>query len=185
MDASPIARTWTIQSVDADGDGFDQRSDCDDGNRLVRPGAREIAGNRVDENCDRFIAPPPRMSSTTVLNSWSVVGTRATLTRLRVKRLRAGAKVELRCLGRECAFQRVKAKGKPKRGVLNALPALKRARRTLRAGQTLEVRITAPRVIGKVVRFPVRAGKIPQAARELCLPPGARRPGRCSAGAGL
>jgi hypothetical protein len=119
------------------------------------------------------------MTSTTVPNGWSVIGKRATLTRLEVKRLRAGARVEIRCIGKKCPFKRVKAKGKPKRGTLNLLKTLKGKRRKFRAGQTLEIRITAPRVIGKVVRYPIRAGKIPK-AKELCLPPGTRRPTRCT-----
>ena len=102
VDATPISRIWTVLAVDNDGDGFNQRSDCNDADPLIRPGAREIAGNDVDENCDGFKAPPPRMTSTTVPNSWSVLGKRATLTRLQVKRLRAGAHVELRCTGKKC-----------------------------------------------------------------------------------
>ena len=94
----------------------------------------EIAGNKVDENCDRFLAPPPRMGSTTVLNSWSVLGTRATLTRLRVKRLRRARRSS--CAPRpQVPVRAVKAKGKAKRGVLNVLPALKGKRRTLRAAK--------------------------------------------------
>jgi Putative metal-binding motif len=179
VDATPISRTWTVLAVDNDGDGFNQRSDCNDADPGIRPGAREVAGNDTDENCDGFVAPPPRMSSTTVPNGWSVVGKRATLTRLEVKRLRSGARVEIRCIGKKCPFKRVKAKGKPKRGTLNLLKTLKGKRRNFRAGQTLEIRITAPRVIGKVVRYPIRAGKIPK-AKELCLPPGTRRPTRCT-----
>jgi Putative metal-binding motif len=178
VDASPISRTWTVLAVDTDGDGFNQRSDCDDSDPLIRPGAREVAGNDSDENCDGFVAPPPRMSTTTVPNSWSVLGKRATITRLQVKRLRAGARVEIRCLGQKCAFKRVKAKGRAKRGTLNLLKSLSKKQRKLRAGQTLEIRITAPRVIGKVVRYKIRAGKIPR-AQELCLPPGTRKPARC------
>ena len=179
VDLTPISRTWTVLAVDNDGDGFNQRSDCNDADPLIRPGAREIAGNSVDENCDRFVAPPPRMSSTTVPNGWSVLGRGTTLTKLQVKRLRKGAKVEIRCLGKKCSFKRAKAKGKPKGGKLDLLKTLKGKRRRFVAGQTLEVRITAPRVIGKVVRYKMRAGRLPK-VQELCLPPGARQPQRCT-----
>jgi len=38
--------------VDADGDGAASCEDCDDGNPDIHPGAYEVCGNDVDENCD-------------------------------------------------------------------------------------------------------------------------------------
>jgi hypothetical protein len=40
---------------DADGDGFSWCNDCDDGKAGVNPGAVEICGNGLDDNCNRFI----------------------------------------------------------------------------------------------------------------------------------
>jgi hypothetical protein len=41
--------------VDLDGDGYTvDDGDCNDGNAAVNPGATEVCGNWVDENCDGF-----------------------------------------------------------------------------------------------------------------------------------
>jgi polyvinyl alcohol dehydrogenase (cytochrome) len=45
-------------ACDGDQDGADFPEDCDDRNPLVHPGAREVAGNDVDEDCDGLLAEP-------------------------------------------------------------------------------------------------------------------------------
>jgi hypothetical protein len=47
-----VSRSWTIVAQDNDGDGFDQRSDCNDGNPGINPIAFDVPDNGVDENCD-------------------------------------------------------------------------------------------------------------------------------------
>jgi hypothetical protein len=43
---------WHTGISDADGDGYDVPADCDDGDDTVHPGAVEIVGDGVDQNCD-------------------------------------------------------------------------------------------------------------------------------------
>jgi hypothetical protein len=175
--------TWLPQPaapgpVDADGDGFFVGQDCNDGNPAIRPGALETRGNGVDENCDgRDEAPLQIVAGVSV--GWRVVGPRVTITKLRVTEVLAGERVEIRCSGRRCPMKRLRG-GKPRRGTVNLLKTIgKRRSHRFHAGQTLEVRITAPDRIGRVVRWRLRRGKIPN-SRPLCLPPGAERPRRCS-----
>ena len=39
-------------ALDADGDGYDEEIDCDDTDPLVNPGASEVPGNDLDDDCD-------------------------------------------------------------------------------------------------------------------------------------
>jgi hypothetical protein len=67
----------------------------------------------------------------------------------------------------------------PRGGRVNVLKSISRYRRRFRAGQTLEVRVTAPDKIGKVVRYKLVRGRSPIGG-TLCLPPGTSSPRRCA-----
>ena len=56
-------------------DGFFAGQDCNDANAAIRPGAVEIKGNRIDENCDGLAEPFPTLTSG-VVNKWDVEGRR-------------------------------------------------------------------------------------------------------------
>ena len=62
---------------------------------------------------------------------------------------------------------------------VNVLRSIKRYRSRFRGGQTLELRITAPDKLGKVIRYPLKRGDTP-VSRTLCLAPGATQPTRCN-----
>jgi hypothetical protein len=97
--------------------------------------------------------------------SWSVDGSRVALRRLRAAALPRRAVVRLRCKGRRCPFgsRRVRRGG---RGFAVA---------GLHAGQTIELRITAPGHDGKLVRWRLRSSRTP-VAKNLCIPLGNRAP---------
>ncbi|WP_170067670.1 DUF7619 domain-containing protein [Neolewinella xylanilytica] len=46
-----------VETLDADQDGYLFFADCDDANAAINPGAKELPGNGVDENCDGSDAP--------------------------------------------------------------------------------------------------------------------------------
>ncbi len=49
---SPPTDTDLPAPVDADGDGFDAVSDCDDANNTIHPAADESCGDDIDTDCD-------------------------------------------------------------------------------------------------------------------------------------
>ena len=164
--------------VDADGDGFSVGQDCNDADPGVRPGGFEVRGNRVDENCDGRDEDLPAINSG-VSSEFRVDGKRFAIRKLRARNVLSTARVELQCAGRRCPITRVRVARRQGNHANLARALGDRARRGFRAGQTLEVRITAPGYIGKVVRYRLRRGRIPD-GRPLCLRPGAPRPHRCA-----
>ena len=161
--------------VDADGDGVIAGVDCDDASPARRPGARDIPGNRIDEDCSGadspLVAVPARVSFL-----WAAFRDGTEARTLRVRSVPAGGRVQLRCSARRaCGFTRRNARVK-RDGVAGLLKFLRDRR--LPAGLVVEVRVSAPEHITSVTRFVMRARKVPR-KRSLCLPPGADSPERC------
>ena len=55
---------------------------------------------------------------------------------------------------------------------------MKKRNRRFRARQTVQLRVTAPGFIGKVVTWRLKRGKQP-VGRVRCLPPGTTKPVKC------
>lgn len=51
VDAYLQVRVTVVPETDADGDGFGVSSDCDDASAAVHPGASEVCGDGVDQDC--------------------------------------------------------------------------------------------------------------------------------------
>jgi hypothetical protein len=165
-------------NLDRDGDGVPRPLDCNDLNAAIRPGSREVRGNRTDEDCSGLAEPFARISSP-VSFAQTVRHRRTRFTRLSVRRVPRGARVELRCLGgkrRGCPRKLRRTRAAVRGGRASFTRLVKRVR--LRAGARLEVRITRAGVIGKVVRFRIRARSLPLSSTR-CLTPGSTRPTEC------
>lgn len=164
---------------DVDNDGIAAPLDCDDRDVNRRPGLPDKRGNRIDENCDGHDEPYTHVSSA-VQSTFTTSKGRTRVLRLRVGDVPRGAVIQLRCKGgkkRGC-FKGVKrfrvpngAASKNVRGPVK--------KRKLKAKARLEVRVLAPESIAKVVRYTMRRGNRLPVSKLQCLPPGAKRPGKC------
>lgn len=95
-------------------------------------------------------------------------------TQLSVPHVPRGGKVTVICHGGGCPFS-VRAFA-PHHGHVSLSQFFKHS--ALRPGATLQLRITAPNRVGKVVTFVIRGGQKPGVIHQ-CLPPGAARPATC------
>jgi hypothetical protein len=159
---APAGRTWTVIG-DADGDGFFTNQDCDDGNAAIHPGATDIPGNGVDEDCSGADAaagsggtggggqkpsggqtgttaeldPTPTVNAR-LARSFKVSRRGTLVRRLRLSRVTSRSHVRLTCKGKGCAFSGKTVK--LVKGAVSLEPLFER--RLLKPGAVITIRVS-------------------------------------------
>jgi len=150
-------------------DGLEDQLDCGTGEDIVFVDTEDVLTGCEIVDREERTAP----ADGTVRNSWRVFATFTINDDLSILEPDPGnATVEVRCSGGGCPFGTRTVKLKRKRTV--SFNRQFRNRR-LKPGVKVEVRITAPGRIGKVVRYTMGRGTLPKRA-ILCLKPGKGKP---------
>ena len=123
--------------------------------------------------------PPEPLTPFPIVSMLAVVGDRGTMVRELVVRAPVGARIRVRCRGRGCPFRSFVRKAEAQARAARIVRIRRFGDHLLRPGTVIEIRVTKRGEIGKFTRFLIRKGKPPKRT-DRCLPPGAKRPKRCT-----
>ena len=175
-------RTWRLDLLNLDDDGYRAPQDCRDDDPGINPGARDVLADGIDQNCDGFDGPPPVRGA--IVARWRPGRQTTKAVRLLVTGLYRGARVSIGCRGRGCPLRaRTRRPPMPDNPLALGIVDLRRLLRDrpLRPGSTLTVRIEQRNMTTKLAVFRIRKGRPPAGGELRCLPAGAATPVACPA----
>lgn len=168
-----------VENLDVDGDGALKPSDCADADPAIRPGALDVPGNAVDEDCSGADASYPLVSAAPRA-VWRVFDRHVDVRSLEVADVAAGTRITVRCHGGKrlgCAFRRTirSYRSKPKKAV--RLTSVFKGR-SLRKGAVVELLASKPGHVTRLWRYSMRPPRAPL-RRVFCQAPAAVGKVRC------
>lgn len=176
--APPVTPPPAPGDVDKDGDGVPARLDCNDGDAKIKPGAAEVRGNKVDENCDGRTDPYTTVGMSTSL-SWDRLRKGSTrIKALKVERLLKGDVVSLTCATKKRGCRKAATrKTTVKKGTSISFNTYVKGM-TLSPNATLVVKVTRTNAISRIVTYKMVRKKDPS-KRTRCQDPGAKPTKAC------
>jgi hypothetical protein len=151
---------------DYDGDGVPKPADCNDFNAAVHPGATEIPGNTVDENCDGIAAPFPHINAAVTVTAKSSGKLRS----FKVGGVPAGATLTVTCKGSGCP--KTFARTYRAKTSVNLLRTFAKAH-----NPRLQVKLTATLKTAQIVRVTIKGKRVTTTRR--CQSPNGEAPYAC------